>query len=178
MNGDTKLSVALASNPAVLDYVISLNPHDFERLRNPLMRKVMPVRITLRRIANMAGIPEQELLDNINRLAGEPLEVVDPDRAPVKVSASQAPVWMQGVDDSQIVWVDVLEGDERLDDPMPPINTAVNTMKSGGVIGIKHKWEPQPLFDIWDLRGLDYWTKQISTDEWHIYVHKPHEHSV
>lgn len=178
MNGDTKLSVALASNPAVLDYVISLNPHDFERLRNPLMRKVMPVRITLRRIANMAGIPEQELLDNINRLAGEPLEVVDPDRAPVKVSASQAPVWMQGVDDSQIVWVDVLKGDERLDDPMPPINTAVNRMEAGGVIGIKHKWEPQPLFDIWDLRGLDYWTKQISADEWHIYVHKPHEHSI
>lgn len=178
MNGDTKLSVALASNPAVLEYVISLNPHDFERLRNPLMRKVMPVRITLRRIANMAGIPEQELLDNINRLAGQPLEAVDHDRAPVKVSTSQAPYWMESVDEKKIGWVDVLEGDERLDDPMPPINTAVNALKLGEVVGIKHKWEPQPLFDIWDMRGLDYWTRQVSPDEWHIFVHKPHDHSL
>lgn len=178
MNGDTKLSVALASNPAVLEYVISLKPHDFERLRNPLMRKVMPVRITLRRIANMAGIPEQEFLDNINRLAGEPLEVIDHNRAPVTVSASQAPSWMEKVDEKNIPWVDVLEGDERLADPMPPINIAVNKLKQGEVVGIKHKWEPQPLFDIWDLRGLDYWTKQISPDEWHIFVHKPHEHTL
>jgi hypothetical protein len=176
MNGDTKLSVALASNPAVLDYVIGLNPHDFERLRNPLMRKVMPPRITLRRIANMAGIPEQELLDIINRLAGQPLEVVDPNRAPLKGSPSQAPSWMASVDEKQISWVDVLDGDERLADPMPPINIGVNALKPGEVIGVKHKWEPQPLFDIWDMRGLDYWTRQVSDAEWHIFVHKPYAH--
>lgn len=135
----------------------------------------MPVRITLRRIATMAKIPEQDFLDNINTLAGQPLELVDPNGAPLAVSPEQAPSWMEMIDEKQIPWVNVLIGDERLDDPMPPINTAVNALKPGEVVGIKHKWEPQPLFDIWDLRGFEYWTRKVSADEWHIFVHKPQE---
>lgn len=175
MNGDTKLAEALKANPAILDYVISLNPHDFERLRNPLMRRVMPVRITLRRLASMVNMPEQELLDKINALAGQPLEVVDQSRPAPPTSPVQPPPWMGAVDEKQIKWVDVLHGDETLADPMPPINIAVNDLRPGQVIGIKHKWQPQPLFDIWHSRGFEYWTRKMSDDEWHIFVHCPKE---
>ncbi|MBS2009921.1 MAG: DUF1858 domain-containing protein [Cyanobacteria bacterium SZAS TMP-1] len=175
MNGDTKLSEALKCNPAILDYVISLNPHDFERLRNPLMRRVMPVRISLRRLATMVKIPEQEFVDKINTLAGLPLEKIEPNRDEPPISSQEPPEWMDAVDESQISWIDVLPGDEKLVDPMPPINIAVNALKPGEVIGIKHKWQPQPLFDIWELRGLNYWTRKMDADEWHIFVRRPKE---
>ncbi|MBE2223127.1 MAG: hypothetical protein IAF02_16415 [Anaerolineae bacterium] len=42
----SKLSKALTLHADVLPYIISLNPHDFERLNNPLMRQLMPPRIT------------------------------------------------------------------------------------------------------------------------------------
>ncbi|MBU6453877.1 MAG: DUF1858 domain-containing protein [Cyanobacteria bacterium REEB67] len=173
MNGDTKLAEALTYNPAILDYLVSLNPHDFERLRNPLMRRVMPARITLRRLAAMVNIPDQEFLDKINSLAGQPLEKIRDSLAAVPTSSEQPPVWMADLGEAQIKWVDVLPGDQKLDDPMPPINIAVNALRPGEVIGIKHKWQPQPLFDIWELRGLQYWTQKIDTDEWHIFVHRP-----
>ena len=44
----TRLKEALDLDPRVAEYVISLNPHDFERLRNPLMRRLMAPRITPR----------------------------------------------------------------------------------------------------------------------------------
>ena len=80
---------------------------------------------------------------------------------------------MQGVDLEKIVWVDCLPIDEEFGDPMPPINIAVNKSKPGDVVGIKHKWEPQPLFDIWDLRGFEFWTQPQPDDTWHIFVHRP-----
>jgi hypothetical protein len=173
MNGDTKLSEALKANEEILEYIISLNPHDFERLRNPLMRKVMPVRITLRRIAAMTKRNEQELLDHINKLAGLPLEKVDPNRPEPVQDEKHMPEWMTNLDQDKIKWANVLEGDEQLADPMPPINKVVNQLSPGEVVGIMHKWQPQPLFDIWEMRGLDFWSKQVGPDEWHIFVHKP-----
>lgn len=174
MNGNTRLSEALKRSAAVLEYVISLNPHDFERLRNPLMQKVMPPRITLRRIATMVKMPEQQFIDKINELAGLPRELVDEAAAP-GTSAHEVPPWFNAVDESRIVWIDVLRGDVKLEDPVPPINVAVNALAPGEVVGIKHIWEPQPLFDIWDARGFDYWTRRVGSDEWHIFVHRPDE---
>jgi hypothetical protein len=175
MNGDTKLSEALKCNPEILEYVISLNPHDFERLRNPLMYRVMPVRITLRRLAAMVKIPEQEFVDKINSLAGQPLQKIDASREAVPSAPDEKPAWMDGVDEALIQWVDVLLGDEALADPMPPINIGVNKLSPGQVIGIKHKWQPQPFFDIWHSLGLEYWTRQMSHDEWHIFVYRPNK---
>ncbi len=174
MNGETRLSEALKASPKVLDYIISLNPHDFQRLRNPLMNRVMPPRITLGRIATMVGISESELLAKIHELAGLPQEEsVESKPHTLPASSTTAPDWLNGIDIEKIKWVDVTPLDEVLGDPMPSINIAVNTSKAGDVIGIKHKWEPQPLYDIWSSRGLQFWSKQIEHDLWHVFVYKP-----
>lgn len=175
LTGDTRLSEALDAHEAVLEYIISLNPHDFNRLRTPLLRKVMPPRITLRRVAAIAGIPERQLLRKVNELAGRPYndQPDADDRATLPVSAKEAPAWMTSVKPDEIIWVDCLPIDEEFGDPMPPINIAVNQSKPGDVVGIKHKWQPQPLFDIWDLRGFEFWTEHQADDTWHIFVHKP-----
>jgi len=175
MNGETRLSVALASSPDILEYIVSLNPHDFARLRNPLMRKVMPPRITLRRIAVMVGMDENEFLDKINQLAGTERELGGPTQAlsPLPMAPNDRPAWLEGIELEQINWVDVTPLDEVLGDPMPPINIAVNQSKAGEVIGIMHKWEPQPLFDIWHSRGFKFWSQKMDDDLWHIFVYRP-----
>lgn len=183
MNGLTRLSTVLDASPAALDYIIALNPHDFERLRNPLMRKVMPPRITLQRLAAMLEIPEPKFLEKLSRISGLPLNVTDKaqkaagaDTSPplvVPLSTQERPFWLRYAEPSTIKWVDLGPIDERLEDPMPPINIAVNTSKEGEIVGIKHKWEPQPLFDIWSARGLEFFTEQINEGLWQIYVYKP-----
>lgn len=177
MNGKTRLSAALAAHPDVLEYIISLNPHDFSRLRNPLMNKVMPPRITLGRIAAMVDMPEHELISRIMEIAGVTDEswVEDETHEELPQSPKEKPQWMNNCEPANIKWVDVTPLDARLADPMPPINIAVNTSKPGDIIGVKHMWEPQPLFDIWHAKGFQFWTEQIEPDLWHIYVYHPLE---
>lgn len=175
MNAKTRLSVALAAHPDVLEYIISLNPHDFERLRNPLMQKVMPARITLGRIAAMVGMPETELVNKIHEIAGvtDAVSSDEIEHEELPHVPKEKPAWMIDCNTNAIQWVDVTPLDAHLGDPMPPINIAVNTSKPGDIIGIKHMWEPQPLFDIWHARGFEFWTEQIDPDLWHVYVYHP-----
>ena len=176
LSGETRLSQVLDAIPGALEYVVGLNPHDFQRLRNPFMRKYMSPRITLCRIAAMVGVPEEQLLRELAALSGgtaeaavgAPVASAEPPQSPESV-----PPWLADVDEARLHWVDVLPIDDVLGDPLLPINLGVKRMGPGSVIGIRHKWEPQPLYDIWQKMGLEWFARQVGPDEWQIFVYRP-----
>jgi hypothetical protein len=169
---DTRLNRVLDAVPGALDYIVSLQPHDFGRLRNPTLRHYMSPRISLRRVATMAGIPEQRLLDDLTRLSNGQQPEARP-RAADAPRAQAAPDWLQHVDPAALQWVDVVPIDDVGGDPFPPISLAVRQLPPGGVLGIRHHWEPQPLCDIWAKMDLQWFAQQIDDDEWYIFVHRP-----
>ena len=69
LTAETRLAKALDTIPGALDYIVGLNPHDFSRLNNPILRKYMAPRITLGRIAAMVKMPEERLLHDLAALA-------------------------------------------------------------------------------------------------------------
>jgi hypothetical protein len=77
------------------------------------------------------------------------------------------------VDLETIPWVDVVPIDAVGGDPFPPISLAVRQLESGGVLGIRHRWQPQPLYDIWGKMDLEWFPQRIGPDEWYIFVHRP-----
>ncbi|MDF1664647.1 MAG: hypothetical protein P1V97_23010 [Planctomycetota bacterium] len=169
-NEKTKLSKVLKADEDLLEFFIALNPHDFSRLRNPLMRKLMPPRITLGRIAAMTGRRSSELLAEIDSF----LNVKT--KRPLKCSHSlpqspaEKPDWADGIP-SRVI--DLLASDERLDaDPMLPINEATRDLDPGSLIIIMHKWEPQPLYDVWSKMGIAFYAERKSADEVWVYVSK------
>lgn len=170
MNGDTRLSKALDAHPEMLEMIVGLKPHDFSRLRNPQMRRFMAPRITLRRVAAMAGISEADLLARINHLTGEEREE-PPEITPLP--PRQRPSWAEGLQTDTMPWVDVTPQDDALTDPLPPIMAGWKALRPGETLGIKHRWEPQPLYDVWEKLGLDYWSEQVAPDLWQIFVHRP-----
>jgi len=172
-DGKTKLKEALDSIPGALEYIVSLNPHDFSRLNNPVMRKYMSPRITLARVAAMARIPENDLLDQLNRMAGNEIISADANResSPLPQSPQEKPVWL--TDDVPLRIIDVMEIDDAVGDPMPPIMSALRRLQPGEVGLLKHRWEPQPLYDIWSKTGIEWFTIQVAEMEWHVYVHRP-----
>ena len=171
----TKLSKALELHPDVLPYIISLKPHDFERLNAPLMRQVMPPRITLARLAIMVGLPVDGLISGIYEAAGlmVPESAVaqpDTEAAPLPANPTTPPAWFTA---DVAATIDLLEADERLDtDPFVPIFPALKQIEVGEVILLKHKWEPQPLYDVWQKLGVEHYAVQQSADEWWIYLRK------
>ncbi len=175
---ESKLSRALKLHPDVLEYVISLNPHEFSRLRAPLLRQVMPARITLARLAVMLDMPVSNLLKGIYRAAQielssselERLENLDDGQNELELpqSSHDAPQWSR---QQVVAVVDLLESDDRLDtDPFVPLFPVINRANPGDVILLKHRWEPQPLFDVWKKLNIDFYSKQKSPDEWWIYL--------
>lgn len=158
----TRLKKALDLDPRVVDYVVSLNPHDFERLRNPLMRKFMAPRITLARVAAMAQVPVDELLDHISSLGDVSVEYGERDQQPPR-TPQEPPPWLAGLDTTNIRTVDLLSLDDALDgDPMLPIAKGIKSLPPGEVLLIRHRWEPQPLYDVWDkMGGLEWFSERV-----------------
>ncbi len=165
----SKLKLALNLGPGVLDYIVGLCPHEFVRLRSPLMRKLMPPRISLARVAAMAGIAPEELVRGVYAAAGLPLPegVDDAPAESLPANPTAPPDWCVAPADT----LDLLASDDRLDaDPLPPILRAVKALGPGQVLRIKHRWEPTPLYDIWARKGLSYYSERVEADEWHIFV--------
>jgi len=69
LSADTHLSQVLGAIPGALDYIVSLNPRDLDRLRNPVLRRYMSPRISLRRVAAMVGLLEVQLVEDLQNLA-------------------------------------------------------------------------------------------------------------
>lgn len=143
INAETRLNRVLDLDPAIVDYVVSLNPHDFARLHHLLMRRLMSPRITLRRVAQMVGLPVDELVQRIAELghvAVEPTAHTEP--LPQTPAARPARVT---ADPRALVEVDLLPLDDALDaDPLPPVMTAIKTLTPGAVLRFKHRWSHSP----------------------------------
>lgn len=178
ITGETRLNIALDNIPGAVEYIVSLSPHDFARLNNPLMRKLMSPRISLRRVAAMAGMSEAELLEHLAALGGDvevrtaaPVGLTAPLTSPQSPAAP--PAWMAEVTDDRIPWVDLLPIDDTQGDPFAPISIAVKKMAAGTVVGVRHRWQPQPFYDVWTRMGIAWFARQVADDEWYIYVYKP-----
>lgn len=93
VGSNTRLKKALDLDPRVVDYIVSLNPHDFQRLRNPLMRRLMSPRITLSRVAVMAGVPVGEPLEGVAALGGVAVKDERPEQ-PLPQSPEEELPWL------------------------------------------------------------------------------------
>ena len=141
------------------------------------MRKYMSPRITLRRVAAMGQISADRLLAELTDLAGDDVIVIQPiSVAPQSLPASprSAPTWMPSDPDiPKLPHVNVLAIDDVFGDPLPPINAGLKRLPIGGVLMIRHRWEPQPHYDVWNKMGLEWFARQASEDEWRVFVYRP-----
>jgi hypothetical protein len=173
IKASTRLAKVLELHPDLLEYIVSLEPHDFARLHNPVMRKLMAPRITLARVAVMAGVPLPKFLERVALLTGakvgqDEVEVLLPQ------SASQPPAWVLAAKDSSVRTVDLLALDDALEqDPMPVVMLEVKKLRAGEVLLIRHRWEPQPFYDVWSkMPGYQWFSEQVSDDEWQIWLRR------
>lgn len=173
IKASTRLTKALELHPDLLEYIVSLEPHDFARLRNPVMRKLMAPRITLARVAVMTGVPLQEFLEHVALLAGAE---IGQDEAEVLLPQSECepPAWVLAAKNNAVRTVDLLALDDALEkDPMPVVMLEIKKLKSGEVLLIRHRWEPQPFYDVWSkMPGYQWFSEQLSNDEWQVWLRR------
>jgi hypothetical protein len=121
----------------------------------------------------MTHVPLAELLAHIAALSGANVEadVVEHD---LPQSPAEPPRWVVEAPPDTVEEVNLLSIDTTLDaDPMLPVMHAVKALIPGAVMCIRHKWEPQPFYDIWSKMGdVEWYAAETASDEWHIWVRR------
>src|SRR5688572_8811712 len=156
----TKISVILKANPKAVDAIASINPH-FEKLRNPILRKILASRVT---IADAVRIGNASIATFFEKL--EPLgfeiengSVSDVKTAvPSEVEKKEKPTEMP----TEMVELDVREALATGNDPFNEIMDGVKKLNANQALCLINTFEPTPLISILNKRGYKHFVEEKS----------------
>ena len=183
VTAEMKVNAALKINERMLDAFTWLAP-EFERLRNPALRKVMANRMTIEQAARVAKLPLTEILYVLNLAAGEDPEQLNREFDALPVGAFQVerdnpprkPCELLNLKDTddRVSFVDVMPHARRSKDPLPTIMRHVRALESDReILLVRHPFDPIPLRDLLARRGLASWAEERRPAEWYIYFYRP-----
>jgi hypothetical protein len=175
---------ALNINKHMLGAFVWLAP-EFERLRNPALRKVMAGRVNVEQAARIGRIPLTEALYVLNLVAGEDETVLTRELTALnpecfncrEANPPLKPRQLLSLNDTDplVHFVDVMPQAERAEDPQPAILRELNALRSAEeVLLVRHPFDPIPLRDLLERRGYASWAEERRPHEWYIYFFRPH----
>ena len=149
INPNTKIAALLKAHPDALEAIISINPK-FEKLRNPIMRKLMAGRTSISMASKISGCGVQAFYDKLKPLG---FEVDDKTEAAVEKKHS-VPGFLHRLTDKDILVLDVRKTIEEDRDPLPDIMKAVKEIPQNGALKIINSFEPTPLIKLLEKQGF------------------------
>ncbi len=170
----TKISALLRESPAALDAIISLSPK-FNKLRNPLLRKLMASRATIGMASRIGGCTPEDFYAKleplgfkVDRTIGE-TEVAQ--RAP-------APAFMQQLEPAHVQELDVRPMLQSGQDPFNLILGKVKALKAGETLKIINDFEPIPLIKLLGKQGFGTHSEVLDGNTWHTWFFKAEESAI
>lgn len=156
INEKTKIAALLKHNPDALEAIVSLSP-DFEKLRNPILRKLMAPRASIAMAARIGGCTPQDFFDKLRSLGFEGDNTV-------KEEAEQRkglPPFLRAVPTERVVVLDVRPVLAGGKDPLNLILQTVKSLKPDQVLKIVNTFEPTPLMGVLKKQGFDSYADVI-----------------
>jgi len=161
---NTKISKIIEENQGAIEQIASINKH-FKKLRNPILRKVLGTRVSVKEAAAIGGVSVNELLQKLAEIG---MEVQFPEGEKHEFD-SQITHESFELNDKLIVKLDVRPTIESGADPFSEIMAVIKTLKSVQILQIINIFEPIPLINILKNKGFDSFTKQIDKNEFHTF---------
>ncbi|RNI24134.1 DUF2249 domain-containing protein [Rufibacter latericius] len=148
----TKISAVIKENPAAIEAIVSINRH-FEKLRNPLLRKILASRVTIADAARMGGCQVEAFFEKLAPLGFEVKKQTAEAVPQVIPSAFVFPVFLQELPPNAFLYLDVREDIAAGNDPFLSIMKAVEQVNGQNALVILNTFEPTPLIQILQKRG-------------------------
>ena len=168
INANTKISKILKQNPDALEAIISINPK-FEKLRNPLLRKLMAARTSIGMASKIGGFSVEKFFDKLQPLGFEP----DREAAPESnMEKPKLPAFFNSVKPEQIIDFDVRPIMGAGEDPLSSIIAKVKSIPKGGVLKIINTFEPTPLISLLKKQGFESFVDTINEQLIETYFYK------
>lgn len=156
ISANTKIATILKHNADALDAIISITPK-FEKLRNPLLRKLMAGRTSIGMASKISGCSVQDFFTKLAPLGFE----VDEVTLPVNEEKPPLPAFFNSLKPDQIQELDVRPIIDAGEDPLSLIVKSVKSIKQGGVLKIINSFEPTPLLSLLKKQGFDHYVDTI-----------------
>lgn len=171
INANTKIAKILKENPDALEAIISINPK-FEKLRNPILRKLMAARTSIGMASKIGGLEVERFFEKL-----EPLGFM-PDRETVAESNKEKPklpAFFNSIKPEQITDFDVRPLINDGKDPLTMIVDKVKSIPRGGVLKIINSFEPTPLISLLKKQGFKSFVDTIDDEEVDTYFYKTND---
>ncbi|WP_242928840.1 DUF2249 domain-containing protein [Pontibacter vulgaris] len=160
---NTKISALIKENPAAIDAIASINKH-FEKLRNPVLRKILASRVTIADAARIGGCDIEmfyQKLEPLGFIIGNTAnaDTLNPNtmQTPETTTATQ-PAYLAQLPEQNIITLDVCEDIVTGNDPFLKIMNAVEEIGENNALLIINTFEPTPLIAILKKKGYSFWT--------------------
>jgi uncharacterized protein (DUF2249 family) len=168
INANTKIAKILKQNPDALEAIISINPK-FEKLRNPLLRKLMAARTSIGMASKIGGLDVEKFFEKLQPLGFEP------DRETAQETNKEKPklpAFFNSIKAEQITDFDVRPIIDAGKDPLTLIVDKVKSIPKGGVLKIINSFEPTPLISLLKKQGFESFVDTIGDQLVETYFYK------
>lgn len=168
INAGTKISALLRENPEALEAIVSLSPK-FTKLRNPLLRKLMASRTTIRMASKIGGCTPEDFFAKLAPLGFQADMAVQEEE---DQAAEPMPEFMKQVKPEQVMELDVrpiLSGGK---DPFNLILGKVKALPAGHALKLINDFEPIPLIQLLGKQGFQSYNQVIDGNTYHTWFFK------
>lgn len=168
INANTKIAAVLKQHPDAMDAIISISPK-FNKLKIPLLRKVMAPRTSIAMASKIAACSVNDFFDKLEPL-GFPIDrAVEADDTSIN---NDLPSFMQKISPENTVDLDVRPEIEAGNDPLSLIMKKTKEMKAGQVLKLVNSFEPTPLIQLLEKRGFASHTETVDDSLVHTFFYK------
>jgi uncharacterized protein (DUF2249 family) len=166
INANTKIAAVLKQNAAALDAIIAVSPK-FEKLRNPILRRVMAGRTSLAMAAKMGGCTVEDFFVKL-----KPLGFETDTKTVAEEAKEPLPAFVTSLKKEQLIELDVRPVIASGKDPLSIIVQKVKAIQPGQVLKIINTFEPTPLMALLEKQGFVSYADTIAPDWVETYFYK------
>ncbi len=168
----TKISEIIKANKESVDAIASV-AKPLERLKNPILRKVMASRVSLGEAAKMGGSTVEAIAEALKPLG---YHLVGAEQKSEKVQ--ERPDWLTHAPENDITRFDVRPIIEHGSDPLKEILHQFKETAPGKILCIINSFVPTPLIHLLEKEKADgSFVEKLSDSEFHTYFLKKKKES-
>ncbi|MBS1949351.1 MAG: DUF2249 domain-containing protein [Bacteroidetes bacterium] len=169
ISASTKIADIIKANKASIDAIASV-AKPLERLKNPILRKVMASRVTLAEASKMSGASMQNIADALAPL-GFIFEDKDTDAS--APTAQKRPIWLDNANSNETIFFDVRPVIENGADPLKEILHRFKEVEAGKIFCIINSFVPTPLIHLLKQeKAEDSFVEMVAGNVFHTYFLK------
>ena len=153
---NTKIARLIMQSAEALETIVNISPK-FDKLRNPIVRKLMAGRTSIWTASKIAGVSVGDFFLNLKKLGF----TIDNRSIPEENVKKELPAFFDNVRKDQVTELDVRSFVAAGNDPLPEIMQNVNRLQPGEVLKVTNSFYPRPLIVELETQGFSCFTDII-----------------